>query len=463
MLARVLTPRDFGRFAAASVVIGLGSALAESGLLAALIQRDEETIDDAASTAVVWSVFLGVGIACGSLALAPLLGMLFQSDAVAELEAALSGVLLLRAGTIVPDALLQRRFSFLRRVVVDPLGALVYAGVAIALGSHDGAWSLVAGTYASAVVQLASSWGFVRWRPSLGAASWTVWRELAGYSRHVLASNVIWRAASQLDTVVVGRLLGAGSLGQYRNGWRLAYQPLDAWLRVGAYVLLPTLSRLAPERDRFRLGVQRTIHWMSTALIPVSAGMLALGQSLTAVALGPRWEPAGRVTAALCGLFLGQAFISLGSEIFKSLGRPRTLIATHVVYAGLLAVGLGTTTSFGLVPAAVSVSAASMLAAAYNLRAALGLVDLGLSELRTAITPALSSGAMAGGLILLDHLLRPGSEPTATGALLLSGEAVLGVLVYSVVLCAIDRRRRRELVSLVRDRRTPRAGADPVS
>ena len=179
VLARLLDPGDFGTFAAGSILIAFGVLFAESGTMAALISR-RDRIDEAASTAFFSLVVSGLLLSLVSLAASPLVGLFFQNHRAGVVAAALSGWLFLRAMTIVPDSLLQRRFSYARRVAVDPLGAIAFAAVAIATcATGAGVWGLVWGTYASEVVEVAAAWAFARYRPRRKLASMAMWREIA--------------------------------------------------------------------------------------------------------------------------------------------------------------------------------------------------------------------------------------------------------------------------------------------
>ena len=124
VLARLISPRDFGLFAAASIVTGVGQLFAESGMMSALI-RTRERIDEAASSAFFSLLIGGILLTLAAIAIAPLIGVLFRSSRVAAISVALSGSLLLNALSVVPEALLQRRFSYLRRVLIDPLSSAV--------------------------------------------------------------------------------------------------------------------------------------------------------------------------------------------------------------------------------------------------------------------------------------------------------------------------------------------------
>ena len=130
VLARLAGPEVFGAFAAAWIIVGVSSFLAESGMSSALIQRNDR-LEEAAATAVLSTFFTGAALALIALALSPLVGLYFDTREIGLLAAALSGVLFVNAAGVVPDALMRRRFSFVRRVVVDPISATTYGIVGV--------------------------------------------------------------------------------------------------------------------------------------------------------------------------------------------------------------------------------------------------------------------------------------------------------------------------------------------
>src|SRR5438034_9526693 len=119
-LARLAPPQDFGRFAAGSIVVGFGLLVSESGMLGALIQR-RDRLEEAASTAFVATMASALLLGLAALAVSPLVGYFFHSHEIGLVAAAMSGFVALKQTMIVPDALMQRRFSFVRRVVLEPL------------------------------------------------------------------------------------------------------------------------------------------------------------------------------------------------------------------------------------------------------------------------------------------------------------------------------------------------------
>jgi O-antigen/teichoic acid export membrane protein len=464
VLARLVSPTDFGRYAAGGVIVGVGTLFAESGMQAALINR-KDRIEESASTAFFALLISGSLLTLGALALSPLVGLYYHQAQVEAIAAAMSGWLFLKAATIVPDTLLQRRFSFLRRVAVDPAGSVAYAAVSIPLAALGaGAWALVGASYAASLLQLALAWWFARFVPRLRLASFSLWKELASFARPVIAAEALRNVAGQLDALTLGRFAGVAPLGQYRNGLRLADQPGAAFVSVTAYVLYPAFARIGHTRQRISAAA-RHVYWIAlTGAIPISAAMLPLGVPIAVVLLGPRWVPAGHAIAGLCGFLLSTTIISIASELFKSVSRPGFLIRVHGVAFASIAVGVTVgAIVWGLIGVAVAMSVSGLITAAVALVCVCSLTDItGRQVLSWFAGPLMASAVMVGGMLAYAAIVDPLGHAPVVRLLLVIAEAIVGALIYSAALGVIDAPRRREahrqLAGLIaRRKRAPEA------
>lgn len=437
-LARLLTPTDFGLVAEASIVAGFTALFAQSGMAAALIQR-RERVEEAANTALVATVAGGAALSLLSLACAPLLGLIFRSPEVTALAAALSGQVFFRALAVVPDALMQRRFRFLRGAVIDPAGLAVSGIASISLAvAGFGPWALVAGSYASVVLSAALTWALARWRPRLRLASRALWRELAGYGRHVVASEVVLRSKTVGETAIVGRFLSTASVGQYGYAILVAMQPVSLLIAIAAHVLFPAFSRISDDPERLSRAYLRSLRWISVAVWPVSLALIPLGGPLVALLLGSRWEAAGQAVGALALFPIGHAYVSLASEAWKACGRTERLPRLHLVASGAWIVLMLAGLPFGLVGVAVGISAASLIAGAYALWSIERTLSISLrASLLQIGPPAAAAALMAGALMGVEHVVGSARHGTAPGIALLVAEALAGLLVYGAALALI--------------------------
>lgn len=452
VLARLLDPGDFGTFAAGSILIAFGVLFAESGTMAALISR-RDRIDEAASTAFFSLVVSGLLLSLVSLAASPLVGLFFQNHRAGVVAAALSGWLFLRAMTIVPDSLLQRRFSYARRVAVDPLGAIAFAAVAIATcATGAGVWGLVWGTYASEVVEVAAAWGFARYRPRRKLASMAMWREIASFARPVLGSEILRRIASQMDVIMLGRFTSAATLGQYRNGFRLASQPGQAFVDVGAYVLLPTLAHISREERGLGAVVRRVYGVALAGAVPISLAMIPLGVPIAVLFLGEEWRPAGHAIAALWGLLLGGAISSVAAESSKAIGRPSLLVRMHSLNLGVTAVlVIAAAIPFGLIGVATAVSVSQVLVGLYAFHLVSTHVGMTWREMAAeAASPLVASGLLLAAMVAFAVVTHPLDHGEVLGFVLTGVQVLLGAVVYLGALGFIDPRRRHDLTAMRR-------------
>ncbi|MDX6491612.1 MAG: hypothetical protein QOD43_1857 [Gaiellaceae bacterium] len=439
VLARLAAPLVFGRFAAGSIIVGAGAIFVESGMLSALIQR-RDRLDEAVNTAFASTLLGGAALTLFALAVSPLIGLLFSSHEIGLVAAAMSGVLLVGAAKVVPDALLQRRFSFLRRLVVDPIGVVAFGVTSIvALVYGLGVWALVLGTYASELAQVVASWKASGFRPHLRRASFGMWKELARYGRHVLAATFIDHVALVANTVLLGRFVSTSALGEFRYATRFGIVPQELVVNAASYVLLPAFSRISHDQERFERGFQRSLRWVMVFVVPASLLLLPLGRPLVVLLLGERWLPAGIALMALCAWSAPRAAGSVIGESLKAAGRTDILPRLHLVQAVLAIVFMLAFLPFGLTGVAAGVAVGSVLAQGYALVRAARVLRFGRRAIVSAVWPPYVAAApMIAVVFLLDRLsVHAEAHGVGAGLGLLVLEGLLGVAVYLVSLAVL--------------------------
>jgi PST family polysaccharide transporter len=355
---------------------------------------------------------------------------------------AMAATVALNSVMLVPDALLQRDFSFFRRLFVSPTAALTFgvvAAITAALGL--GVWSLVIGRYCGIVAELIVIWSLVNWRPRLSAVSISMWRSLAQYGRHIFAASALSQSRTSAITALVGRFVSVGAVGQLRYANTVALLPRSTWTVSSSYVVFPAFSRIAGDSARFKAALLRTLRWAGITTLPTSAILVPLAPSLVVLVLGEEWRQAGYAVMALVGYSISGPLSSVLSEGLKGIGRPDVLsrvalvstIATIVLVAAFL--------PLGVVGVAGACSIGSLVTVAATLRLGLPLLELGLrSIVRCLYPPMAATCAMLAVVFPLEWLVvRADTHATVVGLLLLLGESVFGLAVYVVVLGLLDR------------------------
>ncbi len=463
-LARLLSPEEIGLYAAGTVLSGFLIFFSESGLGSALIQRADR-LDDTADTVFRATLLTGLGMALLTLVASPLVALVFDSRTAGVIAAVTSGTLLLHSLTIVPDSLMQRRFDFRRRLVVNPSVAFGFASVAIVLAWLGfSVWAMVIAEYVSFVIWVVTTWGLARWRPGRGRPSVRLWRELAGYAYPLLLGNVAFQARQSFETVVVGRWLDTATLGQFRYGRRLSMLPAIAVVDIASYVLFPAFSRIAGDPVRFRAAYVRALTLIWFAATPVAGLTVVLGEPAVVQLLGDRWREAGATLAVLAGYGLGEALTAVAGEAIKGSGHSRRLnvvTAVNMVSGVTLMLVL---LPWGLIGVGAAISASTMLMGIVAVVVANRLVAVGTGEILGRLLPALGCAIVAVAVVWpLDRLvLRADAAPMPVGIALLALETVVFAAVYLLAAAALTPATAREMLTGLRRRLVRRGGsADP--
>lgn len=447
VLAHQLSPSEFGTFAAGSIVAGVGMLVAQSGMLSALIQR-RDRVDEAADTALVATLAAGVLLGLVGLALAPVVGAFFDSREAELVAAAMSGCVLIRQAAVVPDALLQRRFSFVRRLVSEPLAVGAFGTTAI-LTAHGGlgVWALVLGTYAALTTHAVSAWALVGWLPHPRRASFALWRELASYGKHITGAELIRWVTAESGTIFVGRVLGIAPLGQYQLAYRIAGRPFAALVNSVTFVLFPAFARIADDGQRFQQALLRSLHWLSVVALPLSAVLLPLGEPAVVLLFGEQWREAGVALSAMCAYTAGWAFVSFVEHVAKAADRPDVALRMDA-FAGIAVVSLtAALVHIDVVAVGIGLSMSALAAASYAFTWLVRITRLRSATIVREIWPATFAAAvMAVCVYALDRsVLDAGSRSTGEGLAVLSLEVALAAAIYVAATCALAPQTVREL------------------
>jgi len=341
VLARVLTPADFGVVAAAQIIFAIAETFGDFGIGVGLVQTktlDMRTERSAMTIVLASSAIIAASIALGSGPLASFLG-------IAEVEAVLPWIALifLLQGATGPSVQLLFREGRFRQVSLVQLAssALGQAAVSIALAFAGwGYWSLVAGMLANAAIQLAFCFWLRPVWPTL-RPDWSRIRPIVHFGVGVLAAMLLSKIAMRADNWVAGRFLGAAALGFYSRAYSLMDMANQLPGVVMTRVMIPHFARHAHASERAALALRQfyLIHVAAAALtLPLSVATVLLAPEIIAILLGPGWEPAVPVLAILgAGIFFRLGYKVSGSVVL-GYGRSWRAAFQAAIYA-ILVVG----------------------------------------------------------------------------------------------------------------------------
>jgi PST family polysaccharide transporter len=403
VLARLLTPSDFGLLAMAGVFVVVGDALVSQGFGTAITQR-EQLEPEHESTAFWMNMLLGLALGALLWAAAPLIAELYRQRALTPVIRWLSPVLPLRGAVAVPVGLLHRRFRF-RALAIRSVLAALGGGIAGVLAAYSGwgVYALVVQQLVAAGLDLVVVWGAAAWRPLL-VFSRRHLGDLIGYSSYLLGSGLLGLLSRRADDFLIGVFLGDIALGIYAVAYR-GLQILERVLaKTGSVVAFTAFSRLQGQVGRMRQAFYEATRAASVVTMPVFVGVSLVAPFAVPLVFGEQYTQSGQVlrVLAIIGVLHGVSYFDYA--VYNGVGRPDIVLKLRAVNTAANVVLFFTVARWGIVAVATAYVARAYLLLPLNLVALRAAIDVSPWRYLGNFVPALGSSAamaIAIGLVSL--------------------------------------------------------------
>ena len=442
VLASLLAPSALGLIAIGTMITNVSQVLSDLGTNTALIYWRGDA-RRAARSAVTMSLTMNVLIAGVVWLVAPWLASALHAEPDGTwVIRGLVSVLPCYGVAATSLELLRRDLAFVRRVVPDIAAAVTGATVAVILAVQGhGVASLVAGQIVQGILTLVLAWivgGVIR-------PGWRVLdvRRLLGYGTHLTGANLLQLMVFNVDYVIVARVLGPTSLGQYSLAFRLAFLPYLNVAFVIAGAAFPYLCRLGD--GAVGPAVARVVAAAMRVLMPLCLGIALFADQVQL--LGAKWQPA---VAAVRWLALYAALLSVAQfaqTALNSVGRPRNTFQLQLLHLVILVAVLVVLAQHGVTAVAIGqVLAASAESVVALTIARKHLAGLRVGRLAAALAPAGIAAACMAVVVLGLHTAFPGTLVSIKGLLIVG---TLGVAAYLVALGLLDRKNFFRAVAMI--------------
>ncbi|MFN8177967.1 MAG: oligosaccharide flippase family protein [bacterium] len=397
VLGGLLSPREFGAFAAIYVVVDGLYLVQDLGLAQSLVVRRSHVEESADSTFILTAV-LGISFAAIGWLLAPAVACFYGNSALVGPFRVLSCVLVLNALRTVPLRLLERGLDFRGKLGPTAWGAAAFVVVAIGGASAGwGVWSLVIAVIASSAAETAGFWIVSPWRPG-GSFSREVIREDVLFGAPVVAAVVLAYAHNSLDRFVLGRFGSVETLGAYAFALSIAMLPTTVGSTVVNTVLLPSYGGLGDDPAR-----RRELHLHALALtgganLLFAALVLCLGGPFLHSVYGSKWDAAvGPLQIlAICGV--ARSLSSLTGQFLVGAGCPASYRAMNLVQLMTAALGIGPAIAWGGASGvALAMTISAVVATIQGWRSARTPLEAPLKTFPAALAPSALAFAVTWG------------------------------------------------------------------
>jgi O-antigen/teichoic acid export membrane protein len=458
ILAHLLRPVDFGLIAMVLVFTNLVTSFSDFGLTAALIQRKEIT-EEHLSSSFWMNVLAGLFLALMLSALAPAIAFFYKEGNLTPIIVTIASTFFISSFGIVQTALLTKELKFKALGIIEVSGVAIsgIAAVILALVGF-GVWSLVWQIVISSVITVILLWFLCSWRPKL-LVRWQRFKELLSYGLNLIGFQFVNYFSRNLDNLLIGRFLGAVSLGFYNLAYRILLFPINNISAVIGRVMFPSLSVIQDDKNKVRLAYMRATRYIAAVSFPMMMGLLVVAPQFIRVIFGPQWERSIFLVQVFAVLGLGQSVGSSVGWIYQSQGRTDILfrwgIFSTIVTVTAFIVGL----HWNAEGVAVAYATSSYLIAYPSFFIPFKLINLKVSRfVRQFDTIFLATIGMAAATFALRvYLERTGWASDLISLILL---VALGIACYVSLLFIVDRKLFKEVFQLLKHLRQAPLAAD---
>lgn len=409
VLARLLTPQDYGLIAMVAVFTGFVGLFKDLGLSMATIQRAE--ITHAQVSTLFWiNVAVSVLLAGIGMALAPAIAWFYNEPRLVGITIALSATFIFGGLAAQHTALLRRRMKFHLLAAAHLTALLISIGVAILLARRGAAhWALVAMIATEAVATTSLTWLFSGWRPGLPRRNSDTWSMLA-FGSQLTATNFLNFFARNADNFLIGRWLGAAQLGLYTKAYGLMMLPISQIKGPLTGVVVPAMSRLVNDPTKYSQYYLRVVRLMCWATTPLVAVLAALSDEVVLLVLGERWTAAAFTFKILAIAAVFQGLYSSLGWLYVSQGATKRLFRWACIFVPALVVSFAIGLPFGINGVAAAYTLAFSLLLPWTVWNACHGTPVAVSALyRTLLAPVGVGAGLYGAIILSKRVVAPSS------------------------------------------------------
>jgi PST family polysaccharide transporter len=353
VVARLLVPQDFGLVAMVTTIIGFLRMFQEVGLSTVTVQRRE--ITHAQVSNLFWvNVAVGGVITLLAAASAPAIAWFYREPRLVSITLVLSVSFLLASSAVQHVALLNRQMRFGVLAMIDIVSMLAgyLAGIGMALWKY-GCWALVFANLVQVTIKLVLAWLISGWRPRLPSRN-TQTGHLLSFGANFAAGALMYSLTRGADNLLIGRVFGAAAVGLYSRGSILLMRPLEQFVMPINAVMIPALSRIQSQHDRYRRTFLQVFEAIALITFLFTGLFLALSYPLTLAVLGPKWEGAVVIFAGFTMAALAYPLITASTWLFASQARGKDWVIDSSIVSTVTLCSFLVGLPFG--PAGVAIS-----------------------------------------------------------------------------------------------------------
>ena len=446
VLARILSPQEYGIVSLVLVFTSIAIVFVQGGFNTALIQRKGATQEDF-STILYLSLFVSILLYSLLFAVAPLIATLYDEDILVEVTRVISLMLLFGAFNSVQVAYATKNFMFRSLFVSNFVAVIASAAIGIGLALNGyGVWALVAQQLGNQALACIVMWFTISWRPTKTFSLKSV-KRLFAFGGNVLAGNLLVSLFLNIRSLLIGVIADSATLGLFNRGRQFPTAIMEAINGSLQEVMLPAFSDMQDDVGKVRHTARRSIKISTFIVFPLMLGLAAVAEPLVDLLLTEKWLPCVPFLQVFCISYLFNPTQTISAQALRGIGNSSSTLKLEVVRKTAEAILLAASIPFGAMGLAISSAIAGLVgcfATVYPNAKWLGYK--GIDQLRDILFPLVAGLIMACCMCAIGHFV-------SESWLAVIVECLVGAVVYFCLALGSKNETIKELLRLLQRRK----------
>lgn len=445
ILARILSPDDYGLLAMIAVFNAIATAFIDSGFASALVRKPDLTEDDN-TTAFCFNLIVGATMFGIIWLIAPWVSSFYDKPILTSLLRAEGSLLIITALIIVQSTQLTRALNFKALMIINIISQ-VLAGLIAIIAAYNGfgVWSLVIQHISSRMISLVLFWIISPWRPQ-GKWRKDSFRYLWGYGSKLLASGLLDKIYGNIYPIIIGKFYSAADLGQYTRAKGYAGLPSQTLTGVLQQVTFPVLSHIQGDTERLGNSYRRMLRFTVFIVFPVMIGMAALARPLVITLVTDKWSQCVPYLQIICFSSMWYPVHAINLNLLQVKGRSDLFLRLEIIKKVIVTVVVFVSVPFGILGICYGAVFTSLACLAINTFYTGKLINVGFIRQMLDMTPTLLASLAMGAVVYLAVI------PFDSDWVKLAVGVPLGLVIYLAMAKAFHMPELKEAIDLIHRR-----------
>lgn len=443
VMARLLTPYDYGIIGMLAIFIAVAQSLIDSGFSQALIRKQDRTDVDN-NTVFYFNIVVSALLYLILYVSAPFVADFYETPQLCSVMRVVCLGIVFNSFAVVQRALLTIRIDFKTQAKAALTAAAISGIVGIVMAWHGlGVWSLVVQQLLNLGVNTGLLWLLSKWRPRL-VYSWRSFHELFAFGSKLLASGLLDTVYRNIYPIVIGKLFSASSLGHYTRAHQFSEFPSSNVTGIIQRVTYPVLCEIQNDDVRLANIYRKFLKLSAFVIFPLMAGLAAVAGPFVNIMLGSQWGFCGQLLQVICFSMMWYPVHSINLNLLQVKGRSDLFLRLEVIKKILGVAVLCVTAPFGLMVMCYGQIFSSLVSLVINTYYTGKLINVGfVRQMRDLLPTTILCLIMFTLILLVNHFIGNDVVELCTGI-------VVGVVFYSLSSRVFKFSELDELLSLIK-------------